>query len=1527
MDNESRAVAIKSNIEKSLGALDGSDGSYIVKIDKRIERKFIKLSKKDKPLKDDIIQRLQKASYDKFWNDTNNSYSGTNDHRARVGSIGPHSINKIDVSDHSRLFVTRYVDPDTGLKYIVLLGFIPRGKRQKITWRDEVGNITKNYNGTLLAEEELYVPEDPQQSMILHNQHFGFLAQLLTKIDENLDHHVGKIDPNITITMDQVRKVANAVPPLLIDGHAGTGKSVIIALRIAMECVAAFENKVQKRFLLIAYNQRVVDMVRQFAEKWAKALSPELPDHYHEIVTYETTLNLYRDLTKEKDREGIPDPRNVESLKKMVNFYRFEHEFFDKRHSSAMVSPEQAWHFIRGVLKGNGYGWRGDEVQISDFASVQREGRIRRNLTVNMDKELIEKLLHIYNDYEKWRENANNSIDDVDLVRLATLALNKYADNGPPTEHSFKGSEYLHSFDTIFVDEAQDLTMVEFELLNKLLQTNASAGRLVVGGDPLQTINPTGFTWESLQVFLFKLLEKKIDSERLVTSHRLSKKLVDFANVVIEKRGSLNQEEPEYMLAANEHEIDESNIVVVPYDESDTEAKAALESFLGDLLGTSTGILVWARDKGERKRLIESDEILANLVTISETNSAELDKVILHSVESVKGLEYDNVIFYRFGDLTPEFSSTMKLIHENEATDMEKYPLMFHLNRLFIAATRSKKNIYIIDSQSSISENWNDTWWKSTTDLEMNLSEFIESIEKEPSLDVANMYFEAAENELDLIKANQALMVVRKCPESEQRENLRIRIEILKFNLELQLPNLPDDQKLALNHRLVKLYDEIGDALKAVEIRISLGEWDDIHQAISDGRLPKNRRFSFYKAICGLHLPEHQLDYLNEILTNYGADWKSLNGDLKVKFRNRITDALRKNIRTISTQALRKLKPWNYEVISVIEWLKAQIKWSKTNREANKKAETDFTLKLQESYGDWSGWPKAAQLSRLHFLHENPTSIQREEISDSLAKLGDYTAGLKVIQNQVLEAETWDPRDRTCKIYKQILLSIERGTFEHDLENMESFNSIKPRLQLLVDISEALVSGTKYDLEPAELVKLFKRIDSTILSEDHSSKGRYQELPIFPKENKGECWSRFKSNLLNITEEVQSGLASNLLSRIRLKMLMKINSDIASLEYLTNLQLPTSVEFWAKGLDSLNRQLMAGSEYNSDALFIYCGALTDNQIKKTSNAQRKLRTSIINDVCNIIQAIDFTTIADRIDVFPHWMLEGMKPINEQLHDKMTLYKLMHSYLNDESMELEEDVVKTLLATAEDDACFKLHSQLQQKSGITSTAIDVSVFIRGFKHGDYSEAEVRQALSNEIEFNLTELPWFSGVLSDSSGTYASDSSLNSYTNFLSGALFGANFSESLRLSGLTSQDVEQGEYKEKFYALAEKLLSRIERRCQLYGNEHEIWNILVRKGQLLDEAKPRKGRIFFDTYETYSVVETLLILRNKTNPQRIEYLKQTLLPDLKKSAKVPEVADALFTCGLFKRCFTDEVEDSREYALAMLLGKLNPDSDD
>ena len=123
--------------------------------------------------------------------------------------------------------------------------------------------------------------------------HGGYIS-----IDGEVDLTENYIDAleheaNIIITDDQFRQIAKQTP-LLIDGHAGTGKSIIIALRIAIHYAnydATPENRrdaVIPSLLVVAYNERVLRMIERYAHFWIKKM---IPTHSRNILT---ESNIYQ---------------------------------------------------------------------------------------------------------------------------------------------------------------------------------------------------------------------------------------------------------------------------------------------------------------------------------------------------------------------------------------------------------------------------------------------------------------------------------------------------------------------------------------------------------------------------------------------------------------------------------------------------------------------------------------------------------------------------------------------------------------------------------------------------------------------------------------------------------------------------------------------------------------------------------------------------------------------------------------------------------------------------------------------------------------------------------------------------------------------------------------------------------------------------------------------------------------------------------------------------------------------------------
>ena len=74
-------------------------------------------------------------------------------------------------------------------------------------------------------------------------------------------------------------------------------------------------------------------------------------------------------------------------------------------------------------------------------------------------------------------------------------------------EFSMQSAE---GFDEIILDECQDITALEFECLKSFVYSEDSR-RFTFAGDPLQTLNPTGFDWARIKAMF---TESMYDTEQ-----------------------------------------------------------------------------------------------------------------------------------------------------------------------------------------------------------------------------------------------------------------------------------------------------------------------------------------------------------------------------------------------------------------------------------------------------------------------------------------------------------------------------------------------------------------------------------------------------------------------------------------------------------------------------------------------------------------------------------------------------------------------------------------------------------------------------------------------------------------------------------------------------------------------------------------------------------------------------------------------------------------------------------------------------
>ncbi|MGB7123392.1 MAG: hypothetical protein WBE40_00830 [Thermoplasmata archaeon] len=505
---------------------------------------------------------------------------------------------------------------------------------------------------------------------------------------------------NILPTADQIDSIASPAP-ILINGQAGTGKTSMLAIRAGFAARHFRQSRIAAQVLCTAYSRLVVDVLKSDVKdfmlyKLRETAGPE-QDEICQFSTFSSVLV-----------EQLDDGQRAfySHREKRVAFGRFNREFFQPRKThhaiGSDVSAEFVWYAIRCFFKG--YLEEDDPPSLEDFGSVARGARIPRRLTRDLSPDAISGASEVFSQYSGWLLDAG-LFDDIDLARAAW----KQVRTRPP-----------HRYDEIYLDEAQDLTRVEFLVLKALLKPGtgdqAERARIVLAGDPQQTIHPTGFNWRGIKAFFW--LGEELTQTDLKINHRTPQPIVDFANAIQRRRHHYGMED-----LVEQEARTQAGLKPICYQiESPKDDSAMVELLRNPRPGTA--LIVWAEDDDEIIQLLRFDkhinraarEILGD-TTVEDllsggVESRNLDALMasmrLHSVSEIKGLEFERVVFYKVASnpaFTPYSPCTVSDLPVGGEFD-SKIPILYHLNRLYVAITRSTRHLFIIDKPEAVEAVW-----------------------------------------------------------------------------------------------------------------------------------------------------------------------------------------------------------------------------------------------------------------------------------------------------------------------------------------------------------------------------------------------------------------------------------------------------------------------------------------------------------------------------------------------------------------------------------------------------------------------------------------------------------------------------------------------------------------------------------------------------------------------------------------------------------------------------------------------------
>lgn len=482
-----------------------------------------------------------------------------------------------------------------------------------------------------------------------------------------------------------------ATLPIFINGRAGSGKSTMLLHLFAEFCHRKEQENLAGEPLFLTYNERLLQVAREgvrslvsshhrfLAARGGTDQAPQVDAFFQPFQKF--LLGL---LPASERGRFAPD--------KHIGFHSFKVLYGGKDGTrgkgeralqlpqAKSFSPEMCWHAIRSFIKGYNIG------QLVDPSAYEEIPRRDRSIADDAFKQIFDTI------WSQWYEPLTTDHgywDDQDLVRRV-LELEAYSP----------------SYTAIVCDEAQDFTRIELQLIMRLsLLSQYDLSKEVVhclpfafAGDPSQTLNPTGFRWASLRASFYDEVIRAMDASRewnlsmnlqdLIYNYRSKGPIVHIINVIQMWRHvlfRLTELRPQLAWAKGDFPEPQKFILGKNLTSEELGSRAA-----------DTIILVPC-EEGQEGEFVQEDPVLKQMVSLADGTTP---KNVL-SAPSAKGLEFQRVILYKFGEACPDDPWTTGPHSERQRLESE-----YFFNKLYVAASRAMTRLFIVDSPEGDSKLW-----------------------------------------------------------------------------------------------------------------------------------------------------------------------------------------------------------------------------------------------------------------------------------------------------------------------------------------------------------------------------------------------------------------------------------------------------------------------------------------------------------------------------------------------------------------------------------------------------------------------------------------------------------------------------------------------------------------------------------------------------------------------------------------------------------------------------------------------------
>jgi hypothetical protein len=620
-------------------------------------------------------------------------------------------------------------------KIVYLLGIFEKQNDSYLNLRTELNNILSNND---IQEHFLY------RNSLKAYPYFLLVDDRWSEIQENKSTNLA-LSPEEKAVLFDVISFENASDkgfPLFLNGRAGSGKSTLLQYLFAeyLGTYLLIKDSFEFKPLYLSYSPQlieiaettIIDILRlghrfEIAEKNIEALITE------ENKAFQTFSGFLKSMIPENDRCKFED-QNYINYSKFIQKWNLKYR--NDTSIKSKVNADLCWHVIRTFIKG----YNSDAyLDKEDYLELSRAKKSVSSAVFDLIYDRV---------WVSWYKDLTGSNldnwDDLDLVRFIL-------------ENNFVTPSYA----AIFCDEAQDFTQIELDLLykatiysdRKLSLNELKRIPIAFAGDQFQTLNPTGFKWDSIRAsYTEKFVEALVpwESKRNPTLHyrelrynyRSQSKIVKVCNSLQAIRKLIFQIED---LAPQECwnivDYDSPKLVVQEYGAGE---------YIKDNLGVR---IIVPCNLGEEEGFFSQNGFLNDFAP-----NKDGFPLTVESAMRAKGQEYDEVIVFGFGAhyLEKGFPSIGEML-EIGSTPETLLEFEYFFNKLYVALSRARKKLFVVDTEEAKNNFWKYIYDKKTFDsILATINEDTEEWNNLCGLLVESSPKEMTESEVDLIQlANQ----------------------------------------------------------------------------------------------------------------------------------------------------------------------------------------------------------------------------------------------------------------------------------------------------------------------------------------------------------------------------------------------------------------------------------------------------------------------------------------------------------------------------------------------------------------------------------------------------------------------------------------------------------------------------------------------------------------------------------------------------------------------------------------------------